>query len=153
LVSFHRLNASQLSDFGRPRASNFNDTLYESEITTARLRLNSRFDAESNRQMLLAYTPGGPSKITFSASERRCQFPSGPADLVAMRGQVVEVEVFQGLDLREVAVRIRMIVPADSRSATWRCSSAARYSSCDQFSSRAWPYRGIHPTRIRPLRQ
>jgi hypothetical protein len=47
------------------RASNFNDTLYESEITTASLRLNSRFDAESNRQMRLAYTPGGQSKITF----------------------------------------------------------------------------------------
>src|SRR5271168_1344188 len=43
LVSFLRLNASQLSDFGRPRASNFNDTPYESEITTARLRLKSRF--------------------------------------------------------------------------------------------------------------
>ncbi|MGB5150596.1 MAG: hypothetical protein WBN99_11675, partial [Mycobacterium sp.] len=42
LVPFVSLNASQLSDFGRPGASNFNDTLYESEITTAHLRLKSR---------------------------------------------------------------------------------------------------------------
>jgi hypothetical protein len=34
---------SQLSDFGRPRASSYNDTPYESEITTAPLKLKSRF--------------------------------------------------------------------------------------------------------------
>src|ERR1700758_2989773 len=42
-VPFLRLNASQLSDFGRPRASPCNDTPYESEITTARLKFKSRF--------------------------------------------------------------------------------------------------------------
>jgi aryl-alcohol dehydrogenase-like predicted oxidoreductase len=42
-VPFLRLNASQLSDFGRPRASPCNDTPYESEITTARLKLKSHF--------------------------------------------------------------------------------------------------------------
>jgi hypothetical protein len=42
LVPFLRLNASQLSDFGRPRAPSCNDTHYESEITTARLKLKSR---------------------------------------------------------------------------------------------------------------
>ena len=36
-----RLKCSQLSDFGRPRASSCNDTPYESEITTARLKLKS----------------------------------------------------------------------------------------------------------------
>uniref|UniRef100_UPI003F9932F9 hypothetical protein n=1 Tax=Mycobacterium sp. TaxID=1785 RepID=UPI003F9932F9 len=33
----------QLSDFGRPRASPCNDTPYESEITTARLKLKSQY--------------------------------------------------------------------------------------------------------------
>jgi hypothetical protein len=50
-----------------------------------------------------------------------------------------------------------MIVPADSRSATWRCNSAAKYSSCDQFSSRACPASssqqrpivGVLSTRVR----
>jgi hypothetical protein len=41
LVSFVRPKASQLSDFGRPRASSCSDTPYESEITTARLKLKS----------------------------------------------------------------------------------------------------------------
>jgi hypothetical protein len=44
LVPFLRLNASQLSDFGRPRASPCNDTPYESEITTARLKLKSPYE-------------------------------------------------------------------------------------------------------------
>src|SRR5271169_5552071 len=44
LVPFLCLNASQLSDFGRPRASPCNDTPYESEITTARLKLKSPFE-------------------------------------------------------------------------------------------------------------
>jgi hypothetical protein len=55
------------------------------------------------------------------------------------------------------AVRMRMMVPLDSRSATWRCSTAARYSSCDQFSSRACaasssqnaPMVGVFRTRVR----
>jgi hypothetical protein len=42
LVSFFRPKASQLSDFGGPRASSRNDTPYESEITTARLKLKGR---------------------------------------------------------------------------------------------------------------
>src|SRR6185312_7876467 len=41
LVPFFSPKASQLSDFGRPRASSCNDTPYESEITTARLKLKS----------------------------------------------------------------------------------------------------------------
>ena len=41
LVPFFRPKALQLSDFGRPRACSCNDTPYESEITTARLRLKS----------------------------------------------------------------------------------------------------------------
>ncbi len=41
VTSFLRLNASQLSDFERPRASPCNDTPYESEITTARLKSKS----------------------------------------------------------------------------------------------------------------
>jgi hypothetical protein len=41
LVPFYRPKASQLSDFGRPRASLCNDTPYESEITTAPLKLKS----------------------------------------------------------------------------------------------------------------
>ena len=44
LVPFFSPKASQLSDFGRPRASSCNDTPYESEITTARLKLKSQFD-------------------------------------------------------------------------------------------------------------
>jgi hypothetical protein len=41
LVPFYRPKVSQLSDFGRPRASSCNDTPYESEITTAPLKLKS----------------------------------------------------------------------------------------------------------------
>jgi hypothetical protein len=41
LVPFPSPIASQLSDFGRPRASSCNDTPYEGEITTARLKLKS----------------------------------------------------------------------------------------------------------------
>jgi hypothetical protein len=41
-VHFLRPIASQLSDFGRPRASSCNDTPNESEITAARLKLKSR---------------------------------------------------------------------------------------------------------------
>lgn len=78
-------------------------------------------------------------------------------DVVPQRGQVVEVEILQCLDLRKWAVRIRITVPLDSRSATWRCSSAAKYSSWDQFSSRAWsasssqnaPIVGAFSTRVR----
>jgi len=40
---FLRPIASQLSDFGRPRASSCNDTPYESEITTARLKLKGHY--------------------------------------------------------------------------------------------------------------
>jgi hypothetical protein len=43
-VPFLSLFASQLSDFGRPRASPCNDTPYESEITTARLNSKSLYD-------------------------------------------------------------------------------------------------------------
>jgi hypothetical protein len=46
LVSFFRPKASQLSDFGRPRASPCNDTPDEGEITTARLKFKSRFEAD-----------------------------------------------------------------------------------------------------------
>ena len=43
MVPFVRLNASQLSDFRRPRAPYCSDTPRESEITTARLKLKSRY--------------------------------------------------------------------------------------------------------------
>src|ERR1700689_2621164 len=43
LVPFPSPIASQLSDFGRPRASSCNDTPYEGEITTARLKLKSPY--------------------------------------------------------------------------------------------------------------
>ena len=49
LVPFHRPKASQLSDFGRPRASSCNDTPYESEITTAPLKSKSLIDCCSRR--------------------------------------------------------------------------------------------------------
>lgn len=70
---------------------------------------------------------------------------------------MVEVEVLQCFTAGKCAVRIRMVVPVDSRSATWRCRSAARYSSWAQFSSRAWtarssqvrPMVGIFRTRVR----
>ena len=49
-------NLSQLSDFGRPRASPCNETLYENEITTALLKLKSRNDlAEANMLHLILY--------------------------------------------------------------------------------------------------
>jgi hypothetical protein len=43
LAPSFRLNASQLSDFRRPRAPYYSDTLCESEITTARLKLKSHY--------------------------------------------------------------------------------------------------------------
>ena len=55
------------------------------------------------------------------------------------------------------AVRTRIMVPADSRSATCRSSTAVRYSSWDQFASRAAaarssqtrPMVGVFSTRVR----
>jgi hypothetical protein len=49
LVPFPSPIASQLSDFGRPRASSCNDTPYEGEITTARLKLKSPDEWETQR--------------------------------------------------------------------------------------------------------
>gem|GEM_PF-3056853 len=46
------------------------------------------------------------------------------------------------------AVRIRIVVPADSRSATWRSRTAARYSSCDQF---AWRAASARVSQVRPI--
>jgi hypothetical protein len=51
LGPFVRLNASQHSDFGRPRASSWNDTPHESEITTAPLNLKSRVTAKVGDQI------------------------------------------------------------------------------------------------------
>jgi hypothetical protein len=48
LVPFLSPKASQLSDFGRPRASPYNDTPYESEVTTAPLKLKSRVTRRKN---------------------------------------------------------------------------------------------------------
>jgi hypothetical protein len=45
LVPFLSPKASQLSDFGRPRASPCNDTPYESEVTTAPLKLKSPYSS------------------------------------------------------------------------------------------------------------
>lgn len=46
------------------------------------------------------------------------------------------------------AVRIDIVVPAASRSATCRCNTAAKYSSCAQFSVRACAARS---SQTRPI--
>jgi hypothetical protein len=58
LVPFPSPIASQLSDFGRPRASSCNDTPYEGEITTARLKLKSRESGDFVGEIVEQWTPG-----------------------------------------------------------------------------------------------
>src|SRR5450830_510008 len=63
--------------------------------------------------------PGGPSRTTFSA--------------LGTLGRWSRLKSSRVLTAGKCAVRIRMIDPADSRSATWRSRTAARYSSWDQL--------------------
>lgn len=101
--------------------------------------------------------PGGPSRITFSAFATnvpvaRCARTSRRSD-----GRWSRLKSSNVLTCGKCAVRIRMVVPLDSLSATCRCSSAARYSSWDQFSSLAWaasssqnaPMVGVFRTLVR----
>jgi gluconokinase len=69
LVPFPSPIASQLSDFGRPRASSCNDTPYEGEITTARLKLKSRYPWLEKVGEWLAGHPGGV--VSCSALKRK----------------------------------------------------------------------------------
>jgi hypothetical protein len=70
---------------------------------------------------------------------------------------MLEVEVVEGFIAGKCAVRTRIMFPADSRSATCRSRTAVRYSSCDQFASRAVsarscqtrPIVGVFNTRVR----
>src|SRR3954451_14874578 len=101
--------------------------------------------------------PGGPSSTTLSALGTNVAVARCARTSLRSEGRWSRLKSSRVLTCGKCAVRTRIMVPADSRSATWRSSTAVRYSSWDQFASRAWaarssqtrPMVGVLSTRVR----
>jgi hypothetical protein len=104
-------------------------------------------DPEPDREVGLP-DAGGPSRITYSALATNVPVAKWASRSRRIEGRWSRLNSSSVLTAGKCAVRMRMVVPADSRSATWRSRTAVRYSSCDQFRSRAWAARS---SQTRPI--
>ena len=86
--------------------------------------------------------------ITFSAFGMNVAVARCASTSLRRLGRWSRLKSSRVLIAGKCAVRIRIVVPADSRSATCRSSTAARYSSCDQFACLAW---SAKISQVRPI--
>jgi hypothetical protein len=80
-------------------------------------------------------SPGSCISTVCARRKRQSARTSLPPARKRHQTRIVELRHSSVLTAGKCAVRIRITVPLDSRSATCRCSRAARYSSCDQFGA------------------